>query len=289
MIYNINELIKSLEKRYNTINFDYMSSFKELVIYFLSYILNIKPIDLKLKSKIKLTRLDLYKLNKYINKAIVKNIPIEYIVGFTYIYNEKFLVNSSVLIPRQDTETLITAAIEEININKYNSLLDICTGSGVVGISISKNSKINNITLMDISSKALKIVNKNCILNNVSNYVVKKSDLFTNIEKDMTYDIITANPPYLSIKEMDELPKNVEHEPKISLFGGEDGLDFYRKIASEAYKYLNNNGCLIMEIGYKNATDVIKIINDLGIYKDIQLLQDINKKDRVIKCHFQKK
>lgn len=289
MKYNINELCTCLEKKYNTADFDYMKSFKDLVIYLLSFIKAKRIVDIKIEKTVELDKFEFKKLNKYISQVVVRNIPIEYITGFTYIYNEKILVNKKVLIPRPDSETLIETAIEKINKHKYNTLLDMCTGSGVVGICISKNSSINKITLVDISNKALKLAAKNCILNEVSNYIVKKSNLFSKIEKNDTYDIITVNPPYLTTAEMKNLPKNVKHEPSLALDAGLDGLDYYRRIIKEAYKYLNVNGTLVLEIGYNQAIDVLELINLSNKYQNITVKQDINKKDRVVVCRFQKK
>lgn len=289
MKYNINDLCTSFSEKYDISTFDCMPSFKDLVIYLLSYILNVSSTNLKLDNNIELTSNEIKKLDKYIDKVVNKHIPIEYITGYTYVYNEKYLVNKHVLIPRQDTETLIEVALDEINNNKYKSLLDICTGSGVIAISTTKNSNISDVTISDISRKALKVAIKNAALNKLQSIKVVKSNLFNKIEKNITYDIITANPPYITKQEMIALPNNVKHEPKLALYGGDNGLDYYIKIINEAYRYLSNNGALILEIGMNQKDDVLKIINDTNKYSNIYVKKDINGKDRVIVCHFQKK
>lgn len=289
MQYNIDEIVKSLDKKYRTGNFNHMRSFKDLVVYFLADILETNPIDIKLIKNIELTNKQLFSLNKKIYNVIVKDIPIEYVSGYTYIYGDKYNVNKNVLIPRQDTETLIETAISEIENNQYKSLLDICTGSGVIGIAIKKHSTLSDITLLDISKKAIKVAVKNAIENGIKNFKYIKSNLFNNIEKGLTYDIITANPPYISKNEMAHLESNVLHEPKGALYGGIDGLDLYRNIIDQAYIYLNQGGALIMEIGELQSDSIIELINNKEKYENIYVVKDLNGKNRVVVCHSQKK
>ena len=208
--------------------------------------------------------------------------PVQYITNSQQFYGLDFYVDENVLIPQPDTEVLVEKVIEISNRNEdIKSILDICTGSGAIGISLAKFIKNVQVDLTDISTDALAIANKNAIANCVSKKCsFIKSDMFDNLNKK--YDIIVSNPPYIETDVIKQLSKEVQNEPLIALDGGKDGLYFYKKIANEAYKFLNLNGFLALEIGFNQKDAVIRILEQTGKYKDIYCLKDFGENDRVI-------
>lgn len=173
-------------------------------------------------------------------------------------------------------------------------ILDLCTGSGAIAISIAKLTSNNvgvyaygdpQITATDISEKALKIAKTNAKNNNVQNKIkFIKSDMFENINGK--FDVIISNPPYIETNTIKTLSKEVQNEPKLALDGGQDGLDFYRIIAKNAHKYLNKNGIIMLEIGYNQRKTVTKIFEDTKKYKNIEYKKDYSNNDRMIICYY---
>lgn len=224
-------------------------------------------------------------LKENLDKFYLNNVPLQYILGIQPFYNEEYIVNENVLVPRPDTEILVEKAIEYIQINKLKSMLDLCCGSGCIGISILNNSIIDSCTFSDISDKALEITNGNIIHNRVLKRVVTmKSDLFENI-KDK-YDLIVSNPPYIPTVDIDSLDGVVKNEPHLALDGGEDGLDKYRIIIDKASNYLNNNGYLMLEIGYNQLAQVKDLINKCSSLEFMESVKDLGNNDRVVVCRF---
>ena len=218
---------------------------------------------------------------KYIQ--MVKNgEPIEHITHQKEFMKLNFYVDKNVLIPRQDTEILVEEIIKIAKHIKAKKILDLCTGSGAIAISLAKYIDNIQITALDISSKAIDIATKNARINNVEDRITfVESNLFDSLAEEK-YDIIVSNPPYIKRKVIEKLDKEVRKEPIIALDGGEDGLDFYRKIIDNGYKYLKYGGYVGLEIGYDQKEDVTKIIKEKQHYKNTFCKKDLYDNDRVI-------
>lgn len=213
-------------------------------------------------------------------EKLTKGIPLQHITHRQEFMKMDFFVDENVLIPRPDTEILVEEVIKIAQ--KYNSprILDLCTGSGAIAISLKKFVPNADITAVDISEKALEIAQKNAEkLEAKINFV--KSDLFDKLD-NKKFDIIVSNPPYIRKDEIKKLSEEVQKEPKIALDGGEDGLDFYRIITEQAINYLKTGSFLCFEIGYNQKNDVIKIIEDEQNYKNTYCKKDLYGNDRII-------
>lgn len=217
---------------------------------------------------------DLKCLNSMVMRRLAHE-PLQYILGEWEFMGQRFYVNENVLIPRQDTETLVEIAESTINKYGFRSLLDICTGSGCIGISVAKRTGIA-ATLSDISVSALKTAERNALLNDVP-FAIVKSDMFRDIVG--RFDVITANPPYIESSICNSLQKEVQFEPRIALDGGDDGLKYYRIIRKDFMTHLMPNGILIMEIGYNQGESVPALFADLG---EVNVYKDLCGNDRVV-------
>lgn len=215
-------------------------------------------------------------------KMLILGEPLQYITGKQEFMKLNFLITKNVLIPRQDTEILVEEAIKLAKKINNPKILDLCTGSGAIGISIAKYVENTKVIATDISKPALEIAKKNAELNGVKNNIeFIESNLFAKL-KDKKFDIIVSNPPYIETNLIKNLPKDVQKEPKIALDGGKDGLDFYRKIADKAYEYLNRQGYICLEIGYNQKINVEKILQSKKRYINIYSKKDLCENDRII-------
>lgn len=211
-----------------------------------------------------------------------KGIPIEHITHNKEFMKLDFFVDENVLIPRQDTEVLVEEVIKIAQKIKARKILDLCTGSGAIAISLAKYLLNTEITALDISYKALEVAKLNAKTNKVENQITFiESNLFENLPKEK-YDIIVSNPPYIKQDIIKELDKEVQKEPHIALDGGKDGLDFYRKIIYSGYEYLKYGGYLCLEIGYDQKEEVMNLLDDNGQYINKICIKDLYNNDRVI-------
>ncbi len=215
-------------------------------------------------------------------EKIKNGYPLQYITNNQEFMKLNFYVDDNVLIPQPDTEVLVEEVIK-ICKTKYKDkqikVLDLCTGSGAIAISIKKYLENVQILATDVSSNALEVAKKNARLNNVEIKFIE-SNMFEKINSK--YDIIVSNPPYIEKEILKTLSKDVQCEPIIALDGGTDGLSFYREISQNSYKYLKNNGYLALEIGYNQKNSVIDILKKENKYKDIKCIKDLENNDRVI-------
>lgn len=207
-----------------------------------------------------------------------KNEPLAYILGERYFMGLRFCVAPGVLIPRQETELLCEEALRIIKKDKLKTVLDMCTGSGCIGISLAHYAGVE-VTLADIDKAALALAEKNVTGLSVA-AVCKHTDLFADITR--VYDMIICNPPYITNKDYEGLTPDVQqYEPKRALWAGEDGLDFYRRIAVEAPTYLNKHGYLLLEIGYDQGESVPALLQQSGF--DIEeVKKDYASIDRIV-------
>lgn len=215
-------------------------------------------------------------------QEIINGKPIQYITNLQEFMKLNFYVDENVLIPRADTEILVE---EVINIcsktNKNLKILDLCTGSGIIAISIAKYVKNCELYASDVSVNALEIAKKNAISNNVEEKITfVQSNMFENLKEK--FDIIVSNPPYIKTNIIKTLDKQVQNEPHIALDGGSDGLNFYKIIAKNANMYLNINGYLCMEIGYDQKIQVEQIIEKENIFSNIYSKIDLYGNDRIV-------
>lgn len=209
--------------------------------------------------------------------------PIAYIIGNREFMGLDFFVQEGVLIPRPDTETLVEEIINICNNRTGLNILDIGTGSGAITISLAKYLDKSHVISADISDIALEIASKNAISNNVYERIdFIKSDVFSNVPKEEKFDLIVSNPPYIRKADIDGLDRQVkDFEPYNALEGGEDGLDFYRKITKESKAFLENKGILAYEVGHDQAQDVSQIMQENG-FEGIYTKCDLQGFERVV-------
>ena len=224
-----------------------------------------------------------------------QRVPLQYLMGECEFMGFDFSVDERVLIPRQDTECLVELAVEDIrNIKTQNrcelnnaedqkneqkvKVLDLCTGSGCIGISVKKLCQNAEVTLADISEAALTVAKKNAENLN-ANVTLIRGNLFENIEG--RFDYILSNPPYIPSQVIQGLMPDVkDHEPRLALDGEEDGLAFYRKIIEQAPDYLNSNGRIYFEIGAEQGEDMIRLMTDRG-FSEVKVHKDLAGLDRI--------
>lgn len=210
-------------------------------------------------------------------KKRAEHVPLQYITGETEFMGLKFRVNSGVLIPRQDTETLVEEVLKAVKPGMR--VLDLCTGSGCVIVSILHNAENVEGFATDISRQALNVAKENARLNETS-VIFERSDLFGHVTG--TFDMIVSNPPYIPTGELVKLMPEVHlFEPEEALDGKEDGLYFYRRIIAECGDYLKPGGMIFFEIGYDQGEAVSEMLRSAGFLM-VQVTKDLSRLDRVV-------
>lgn len=212
-------------------------------------------------------------------EQLMNYVPIQYITNNQEFMKLNFFVNQNVLIPRSDTEILVEEVINTYK-NEPVKILDMCTGSGCIAISLKKYMQNSEVCGIDISKEALKVAQLNAKNNNVD-VKFKCSDMFTDI-KNKDFDVIVSNPPYIKTQVINSLDREVKNEPIIALDGGEDGLYFYKKIIKEAFNFLTDNGLIFLEIGYDQKDELIELINTDKRYELVKTKKDLGDNDRIV-------
>ena len=215
--------------------------------------------------------------------------PIQHILGFSYFMGEKYIVNSNVLIPRDETEILVLECYKLLK-NKKNKIdiLDIGVGSGCISCALAKKLVDYDIEILgvDISLEAIKTALENADkLDLIRKIIFRKSDIYSKIRDCEKFDLIVSNPPYIPLKEKNNLQAEVGFEPEMALFApDEEGVEFYKKIIKDAHKFLKTDGFLAFEIGINQSEIIKKMLDDNG-FKDIKIIKDLANIDRVIIAH----
>ncbi len=201
------------------------------------------------------------RLDKWLSER-VQGRPLQYVLGNTCFMGLDFKCDERALIPRQDTETLVELALERMQGRKNPRVLDLCCGTGVIGLSVKHFRPDADVTLTDISTDALALAQENADSLSLKVHF-KQGDLFDAVGGEK-YDFVLSNPPYLTEQDMNELMREVRYEPSLALRGGEDGLNFYRRIAQGLSKVLAEGGEVLLEIGMGQHEDVIALLNEQG-------------------------
>lgn len=289
---NIQELRKTVHDKLIKCGIEDASFKTDLLI---CHILNMSKTELLLKYNQIVDQVTEESINKSL-LDIINGKPIQYIINKQEFMGLEFYVDENVLIPQPDTETLVEEAIKRIYAMHKNNkqkikILDLCTGSGAIAISIDtyiknqieqgkmKNLKVE-IVATDISEKAIEVAKRNAKLHNANiKFIV--SDMFDNIY-ETDFDLIVSNPPYIETKTIPTLSKEVQNEPHIALDGGEDGLELYRIIARQGFKYMKKEGSIIVEIGYNQKESIIQLFRKYIEYVNIKCLKDLGGNDRLV-------
>lgn len=242
----------------------------------LTYILDKSKSYILMNQNLELNNKQIERLKDIINKR-ENSYPLQYAIGEREFYNIRLKVDKRALIPRFETEIIVDYLIKSKM--KKDIILDIGTGSGAIAISLAKNIENTFVIGSDIEDNALSLALENKEFTGIENVDFVKSDLFNNIKGK--FDLIISNPPYINKKDYESLDKELYFEPKSALYGGCDGLDFYRGIIKNSSKYLNNKGHLVFEIGYDQKNILNRLLKDEG-FVNIENIKDFNDFDRFI-------
>lgn len=222
------------------------------------------------------------------------HIPLQHLTGVQEFMGYEFFVNENVLIPRQDTETVLEEVLHHVPSGK--KVLDLCTGSGCIAISLALLGSYEEVFASDLSKEALMVARKNMerLLGEekpsmLERFHLLQGDLLTSIEKGTVFDLIVSNPPYIKTSVCETLMEEVkDHEPRMALDGREDGLYFYRRIVKEARAYLQNGGWLFFEIGHDQGKALEEIFSAYEEYENIQIKKDLAGLDRIAFARYKK-
>lgn len=225
-------------------------------------------------------------LQKLVSQRIRRE-PVSYIIGRKEFWSLSFRVNPAVMIPRPQTETLVEATIKIFPSGSSPSMLEIGTGSGAISIALATELPGASITATDLSLEALSVARENAAANGVNTTTFLEGNLFDPLETGGgNFDLIISNPPYIPTEEISRLPAGIrDYEPYIAFDGGLDGLEYYRKIASDAHYYLKIGGYLLLEVGDKQSHEVSQIISRSEKFSSPETLRDLSGTERVVKAY----
>ena len=285
---NINQALNYYSKKLIEITKDYKIAYIETQIL-ISHSLNLSKTKLISNALIELNENEINKIETLINRRLNFE-PIAYITNKKEFYGVDFYVNNSVLIPRVETEEIIDLIKEYINkkIDKKNkkfSVCDIGAGCGNISITLKKLFENADITAIEISEKAMQVIKKNCenILQNKNSINIINADALSFTPKNK-FDIIASNPPYVALKDKDNLQRDLYFEPENALYSGYDGIDFYRNFFNIIDRYLKYNGAFFFEIGFNQGKELINICESFNI-KNAEIKKDLSGKDRFLICY----
>lgn len=251
----------------------------------MQYVMGYSRTDIILREKEVLSEDNRREFEKRIEQRL-SGTPLQYITGVQEFMGLMFRVNPDVLIPRLDTEVLVDQAIGILKGRNWENpfILDMCTGSGAIGVTMAHEFPDAEVTLVDVSKKAISTAMGNAQINDVfRRCIFLEGDMFQALPENKRYDMILSNPPYIESDVIETLSTEVkDHEPRLALDGGADGLKFYRILAEEAEKHLSDGGYLVMEIGYNQGEAVKSLLEGNGNYKTVAVLQDLNHLDRIV-------
>ncbi|MDL2310738.1 peptide chain release factor N(5)-glutamine methyltransferase [Peptostreptococcaceae bacterium OttesenSCG-928-C18] len=208
-----------------------------------------------------------------------KDYPLQYILGKWNFYGRDFYVEEGVLIPRFETEILVEKILELDS--KIDDILEIGIGTGIISLTLALEKPNSRIIGVDISKLAIELATKNKEKYKVENCKFIESNVYSNVDSNDKFDLIVSNPPYINKDDMDKLDRKLDYEPVNALYGGEDGLDFYREIIKESVNYLKKDSYIALEIGYNQGKDIKKIL-ETNKFKEIQVIKDYNDFDRCV-------
>ncbi len=248
----------------------------------LSFVTGLNKSSLLLKQSEELSAPQEKFLKKCLKKR-KKGAPLQYILGEWEFYSLNFKVGKGVLIPRADSELLVDLALESLSGETEKTVFDLCSGSGALGIAVANNCPGAKVVLVEKSRKAFKYLKQNVTLN-AANLTAVRADIF-KWKPEVLADVVICNPPYITKKEMAELQSEVKKEPTAALYGGEDGLKFYRFLITNAKRFLKPNGKMLVEIGYKQAKDVVALYKAAG-FEQTCVKKDLSGNDRVVSAVF---
>lgn len=288
IIMNINQALNYYSKKIIEITKDYKIAYIETQIL-ISHSLNLSKTKLISNALIELNENEINRIETLINRRLNFE-PIAYITNKKEFYGIDFYVNNSVLIPRVETEEIIDLIKEYINkkIDKKNkkfSICDIGAGCGNISITLKKLFENADITAIEISEKAMQVIKKNCenILQNKNSINIINADTLSFTPKNK-FDIIVSNPPYVALKDKDNLQRDLNFEPENALYSGYDGIDFYRNFFNIIDRYLKYNGAFFFEIGFNQGKELINICESFNI-KNVEIKKDLSGKDRFLICY----
>ena len=263
----------------NYLNSKSIEDSKKCIDLLLCNVLNLERIDLYIKNELPLNVFELNEIKEKI-KRLVKNEPLQYVLGDVSFYGLKFYVNSNVLIPRPETEELVDLIVKENSNKSFINILDIGCGSGCIGISLAKSFPQAKCYAIDISPGAIETAKLNANANEINNIEFYVLDILKKIPKTK-FDIIVSNPPYISTNEFNDLDKNVkDFEPRAALTDEADGLSFYRRFNEIFERMLTENGIFYFENSYEQGEKVSKIFSEKY---EVETIKDINKIERFVK------
>lgn len=242
-------------------------------------VLRMTRTDLKFEGEREVLPKELARLNAMLNRRAAGE-PVQYILESADFMGLKFHVDKRVLIPRQDTETLVENALIALSGQVEPAVLDLCCGSGCIGLSLKSLCPRAQVVLTDVSKDALEVAKLNAEQLSLD-VEFRHGDLYKAVGR-ARFDLIASNPPYIPHIDLAGLQREVQHEPMLALDGGRDGLDFYRRIAEDASKHLNPGGAIYLEAGIGQADAILRLLRDNIDCADSGIIKDLNHIDRVV-------